>query len=221
MGIFAKFSEARMKDPVDGTAKIVSMTTASADATSSNYSMDCVVSGPGIEPTAVHHTGGMAPTDRWPSPGDEIPIVIDRSNPSHFVVEWKKLPKWQIQSKLDAEALAAQMRAGTAGAAAPAVTVAEAAPTKVSSADVLARGTAGSATVLGTFPTGQPAPDADHTIIGLMLNVMIDGHPPYQVQAMYNTPTAKLDKLAPGALLPVKADPNQLQLVAVDWDAVQ
>jgi hypothetical protein len=220
MGIFAKFSEARMKDPVDGTAKVVSISMASADATSSNYQMDCVVSGPGIEPTAVHHTGGSAPTDRWPSPGDEIPIVIDRENPSHFVIEWKKLPKWQIQSKLDAEALAARMRAGTDGTNPPAVTVAAAAPTTVSSADVLARGIAGSATVLGTFPTGQPAPDADHTIIGLMLNVMIDGHPPYQVQAMYNTPTAKVAKLAPGALLPVKADPNQLMLVAVDWDAL-
>ncbi len=219
MGIFAKFSEARMKDPVDGTAKIVSMTTASADATSSNYSMDRVVSGPGIEPTAVQHTGGMAPTDRWPSPGDEIPIVIDRANPSHFVIEWKKLPKWQIQSKLDAEALAAKMRAGTAGASA-AAPVAAPTPAVVSAADVLARGLAGSATVLGTFPTGQPAPDAYHTIVGLMLNVMIDGHPPYQMQGMYNAPTAKLDKLAPGALLPVKADPNQLQLVAVDWDAV-
>ena len=100
MGIFAKFSEARMKDPVDGTAKVVSISMASADATSSNYQMDCVVSGPGIEPTAVHHTGGSAPTDRWPSPGDEIPIVIDRGNPSHFVIEWKKLPKWQTPSTL-------------------------------------------------------------------------------------------------------------------------
>ncbi len=217
MGIFAKFSEARMKDPVDGTAKVVAIDSPSADATSSNYSMDCVVSGPGIEPTAVHHTGGSAPTDRWPSAGDEIPIVIDRKNPSHFVVEWKKLPRWQDKSKLDAEALAAQMRAGTDGTvAAPVV---EATPPIVSAADVLARGVAGSATVLGTFPTGQPAPDPEHTIIGLMLNVMIDGHPPYQVQAMYNTPTAKVARLAPGALLPVKADPDQLQLVAVDWDA--
>jgi hypothetical protein len=217
---FARFSEARMKDPVDGTAKIVSISMPSADATSNNYQMDAVVSGPGIEPTAVHHTGGSAPVDRWPSPGDEIPIVIDRKNPSHFVIEWKKLPRWQDQSKLAAAALASQMRAGTDGTAAPAVAVAEVTPAKVSSADVLARGIAGSATVLGTFPTGQPAPDADHTIIGLMLNVMIDGHPPYQVQAMYNTPTAKVEKLAPGALLPVKADPNQLQLVAVDWAAV-
>ncbi len=220
MGIFAKFSEARMKDPVDGTAKVVAIDSPSADATSSNYSMDCVVSGPGIEPTAVHHTGGSAPTDRWPSPGDEIPIVIDRKNPSHFVVEWKKLPRWQDKSKLDAQALAAQMRAGTDVTATATSAVAEASPPVVSAADVLARGLAGSATILGTFPTGQPAPDAEHAIIGLMLNVMIDGHPPYQVQAMYNTPTAKVAKLAPGALLPVKADPNQLQLVAVDWAAV-
>ena len=53
-----------------------------------------------------------------------------------------------------------------------------------------------------------------------MLNVMIDGRPPFQVQALYAAPMDKLVKLTPGALLPVKADPNEADIVAVDWDAV-
>jgi hypothetical protein len=82
------------------------------------------------------------------------------------------------------------------------------------------RGTAGSATLLGTFPSDQVAEKPGRTIIGLMLNVMIDGRPPCQVTALYAAPMDKLVKLTPGALLPIKADPNQADIVAVDWDAV-
>jgi hypothetical protein len=163
---------------------------------------------------------GYTKTKWWPSPGDEVPATIDRSNPTHFVIDFESLPTQHNVAMSLAEGIAAQMRGGAGAAPLETTAAPEPAPLKVSNADVLARGTRGNATVLGTFPTDQPAPLPDHTIIGLMLNVMIDGHPPYQVQAMYNAPTAKLGKLAPGALLPVAADPAQLNMVAVDWDAV-
>jgi hypothetical protein len=223
--------------------------------------MDCVVSGPGIEPQAVVHHG-YTKVSKWPSPGDTLPIVIDRKDPKHFTIKWDQLTTGHQQAMERAEAVAAQMRAGqsasgSASAATQAgaideqaiaqaiqqqlgvqgnVTVSHVAnievdapatfvagpdtPATVSAADVLARGTPGSATLLGTFPSDQPAPQADHTMIGLMLTVMIDGNPPYQVQNLYNAPTRKLDKLAPGTLLPVKADPAQLGIVAVDWEAL-
>ena len=97
---------------------------------------------------------------------------------------------------------------------------ADVAPKVVSAADILARGIAGNATLLGTYPSPTAAPSPDKTSIGLMLNVLVDGRPPYQVQALYAPPTAKVAKLAPGTLLPVKVDPNQPELVAVDWDAL-
>jgi hypothetical protein len=89
----------------------------------------------------------------------------------------------------------------------------------VSSADVLARGTAGSATLLGTFPTDVPATKPNHTNIGLMLNVMIDGHAPFQADNLYAVPDEKKARLVVGSLLPVKADLATTGLVAVDWAA--
>ncbi len=198
--------------------RVVGNSMADPDATSENYGIECVVSGPGIETTACVHKG-FTKTKWWPSPGDTVPATIDRSNPSHFVIDFESLPTQHNVAMSRAEAVAAQMR-GEPGAAVETATAAAPAPLKISNADVLARGTRGNATVLGTFPTDQPAPLPDHTIIGLMLNVMIEGHPPYQVQAMYNAPTVKLGKLAPGALLPVAADAAQPNMVAVDWDAV-
>jgi hypothetical protein len=217
MGLLGRLSEKRMEDPVEGTAHVVAISTPDPTATSMNYAMDCVVSGPGIEPQAVSHKGVSAPVSKWPSPGETIPITVDRADPTHFVIKWDAMATGHERGVAAAEALAAQMRAGTAGATSAGTA---AATQTVSAADVLARGTAGSATLLGSFPADAPGADADHTMIGLMLNVMIDGHPPFQVQNIYKAPTAKLGKLAPGALLPVKADLASEPLVAVDWDAL-
>jgi hypothetical protein len=93
---------------------------------------------------------------------------------------------------------------------------------EVSSADILAKGLPGNATVLGTFPSPQQTTKPGCTAVGLMLNVMIDGHAPFQTQNIYAVPAAKMHALTPGALLPVKGDPAQMTMgmVAVDWDAV-
>jgi hypothetical protein len=63
-----------------------------------------------------------------------------------------------------------------------------------------------------------PVTKPGHTGVGLMLNVMVDGHLPFQVQNVYAVPDAKVSKLTPGALLPVRADLTATGMVAVDWD---
>jgi hypothetical protein len=260
VGLFKKLSEKRMKDPVEGTVKVVGITTPDPTATETNYRLDGVVSGPGIEPQAVVKHGMMS-VSKWPQIGDTLPVTVDRSNPEHFVLHLENIATGHQQAAQRAQAIAAQMREGQSGDAPvgtsdgssttttyttdggtveihidglggtqPEVHVggpgvqsddgSEPAPDVVSSADVLARGTAGSATLLGTFPSDQVAEKPGHTIIGLMLNVMIDGRPPYQVTILYAAPTEKLVKLTPGALLPVKVDPDHEDLVAVDWDSV-
>jgi len=247
MGLFSKLSEKRMKDPVEGTVRVVGITTPNPNATQENYRLDGVVSGPGIEPTAIIHKG-FTNVSKWPYVGQELPVTVDRADPTHISIHWDRLSTSHEIAQQQTEALAAQMRGqqpagGAPGAAAPgfgdpsAINLTftsddgstwspgpgGAAPepeAPISSADILARGTAGSATLLGTFPGETPPIAPAHTIIGLMLNVMVDGHPPYQVTALYNTPDEKIPKLTIGALLPVKADPKQPDLVAVDWDAV-
>ncbi|HXA31415.1 MAG TPA: hypothetical protein VNV87_04070 [Acidimicrobiales bacterium] len=259
MGLFKKLSEKRMKDPVEGTVKVVGITTPDPTATQTNYRLDGVISGPGIEPQAVVKHGMMS-VSKWPQIGDTLPVTVDRSHPEHFVLHLENIATGHQQAAQRAQAIAAQMRGGQAGDAPvspsdshstttyttdggtveiridglggtePEVHFggsgleseydAEPAPTVVSSADVLARGTPGSATLLGTFPSDQAAEKPDRTMIGLMLNVMVDGRPPYQVTNLYAAPTDKLVKLTPGALLPVKVDPNHADIVAVDWDSV-
>jgi hypothetical protein len=257
VGLFKKLSEKRMKDPVEGTVKVVGITTPDPTATQTNYRLDGVISGPGIEPQAVVKHGMMS-VSKWPQIGDTLPVTVDRSNPEHFVLHLENIATGHQQAAQRAQAIAAQMRGGQSGDAAvgasdgsstttyttdggsveiridglggtepevhfggPGVeSEGDAAPTVVSSADVLARGTAGSATLLGSFPSDQAAEKPDRTMIGLMLNVMVDGRPPYQVTNLYAAPTEKLVKLTPGALLPVKVDTNQADIVAVDWDSV-
>jgi hypothetical protein len=252
MGLLGKLSEARMKDGVDGTLKVVGISMPDPTATEANYRLNGVVSAPGLEPTAiVHH--GMCSVSKWPYAGQELPVKVDREDPSHVVIEFKKLKKSNDLARDAAQQLAEQMRAGGGGVPAQgadgsyqlttgganisitidrstgAVTTAgmgdsaahvEAAPPVASSADVLARGTAGSATLLGTFPSDAASPKPGTTVIGLMLNVMIDGHPPFQAQNLYAVPEDKVARLAPGTLLPVKADLGGSGLVAVDWAAL-
>jgi hypothetical protein len=259
MGLIGKLSEMRMKDPVEGVLRITGITIPDSTATSANYRLDGVVSADGLMPTAiVHH--GMAPANRWPSPGDELPVTVDRAKPERLVVHWKELPTGQATAQQAAQQLADQMRGGGTAAAAAAsfaapagfgdaskvtvtvngvptnaipadllstvqsalgglVPAAAAEPPTVSNADILARGTAGSATLLGTFPSPVPVTKPGHTGVGLMLNVMIDGRLPFQVQNVYAVPDTKVTKLTPGALLPIKADLTNTNLVAIDWDA--
>jgi hypothetical protein len=260
MGLFKKVSEARMKDGVDGTLKVVGITMPSSEATDCNYRMDAVVSADGLAPTAiVHH--GYCSVSKWPYQGQELAVKVDRANPQHVVIDFGKVAKGRDVARNAAEQLAEQMRSGgssttsvpgvtvdggnvtvapdgsyqisgfgggsininldqlgaMAGGATRSTTEPEPAATVVTSADIIARGTAGSATLLGTFPTDEPSIKPDHTNVGLMLNVMIDGHPPYQVQNLYAVPQDKLTALTPGALLPVKVDLASTELVAVDW----
>jgi hypothetical protein len=58
------------------------------------------------------------------------------------------------------------------------------------------------------------------TGVGLMLNVMVDGRPPYPIQNVYAVPNDKVGKLVPGTTLPVKVDQAMANLVAIDWNAI-
>ncbi|MGD0196959.1 MAG: hypothetical protein ABSC56_03480 [Solirubrobacteraceae bacterium] len=207
----------RMKDPVDGICQVVGINYPDPMATSQNYRMECVVTAPGIDPTATTHRG-MCSTAKWPSPGDELPVTVDRAEPSHFVVHWDQLQTGRQQAMSQAQALAGQMRSGTDSS----VATDQLPPVKdrVSAADVLARGTRGNATLLGTFPAPESAGDSEHTLIGLMLNVLLDGHQPFQAQNYYKAPNTKLAALTPGTLLPVAVALPDQTMVAVDWDAV-
>jgi hypothetical protein len=271
MGLFSKVTEMRMKDPAEGTLRVVGITVPNPEATSCNYRMDGVVQADGLLPTAIVHRGVCA-NNRWPSPGDTLPVTVDRAKPERVVVHWKELPTGAETAQSMAEQLAAQMRGGGvpvarttttnttvtvngqpvnlgAGATAglgslieQAVAAAGAMPAgfpgmqglqrlqnaalgtaaipTVSNEELLRTGTPGSASVLGTFPPPVPVTKEGRTGVGLMLNVSVNGNPPYPTQNVYAVPNDKVGRLTPGATLPVKVNPGMANLVAVDWDAV-
>jgi hypothetical protein len=82
---------------------------------------------------------------------------------------------------------------------------------------VLARGTAARATLLEVIPDGLPAPDADSVMLGLVLDVIVDARPGYQVVNLCRVPRSRAGRLVDGTVLPVKVEPGEPMLV-VDWD---
>lgn len=232
MGLIRKLKEIQMKDPVDGTLQVIGVSMPDPTATSANYRMDAVVTAPGIEPTPiVHH--GMCSVSKWPSPGQTLPVTVDRAKPERLVIKWDQIQTGRKQAQDLAQQVAMQMRTGMApsgfsgdpsalAAAAMAGNIPQQAgpPPVVSAADVLARGTAGVAQVDAVFPTSEPCPKPEHTMVGLVLTVMTPGQQPVMVKNLYAVPNDKLSSAAAGMTLPVKSDLSIPGMVAVDWDAI-
>jgi Short C-terminal domain len=110
------FKAMRMKDPVDGTAQVVSSTQAPDHATSANVKLNVVVQAEGMEATSVEFSC-IAPTKKWPFPGETLPVTFDRADPERIKVRWDDVPDSGDVAKQQADALAAQMNQGGAGGA--------------------------------------------------------------------------------------------------------
>jgi hypothetical protein len=106
-----------MSDPVDGMLQLTSCSAGAYDAAYSNCRMQGVVTAPGLAPTAVEHVC-LAPTRKWPQPGQTIPVLVDRADPTRLEVHWdgmasnRELGRQQAQQ--EAQRLAAQMSAARA-----------------------------------------------------------------------------------------------------------
>jgi hypothetical protein len=81
----------------------------SIGSTSSNYTLDCVVTAPGLEPQAVQHKG-MAPVDKWPRLGVDLPIVVDRRHPSRFIIKWDRIEKDPLEDWIAGRSLSSRVR---------------------------------------------------------------------------------------------------------------
>lgn len=121
MGLRNWMHNHRMDDPVPGTYELTSCSYPSADAAYSNCRMTGVVSAPAVGPVAVEHTC-TAPTRKWPQPGDTLPVVVDRADPTRLRIDWDSLPSIRDRSWQDAREHAqqeAQRLAGTPGGQQP------------------------------------------------------------------------------------------------------
>ena len=114
MGLMDAFKSMRMKDPVDVMAQCVSTTAAPESASHGNAQMNLVVQPPGGEAISIECTS-IAPVKKWPTPGAQLPVTIDRADPTRCKVRWDDVPEWDDIAKQQAASLAAQMNQGGGG----------------------------------------------------------------------------------------------------------
>jgi hypothetical protein len=101
----------RMKEPVDGVAQVVGSTQPPDSATSGNVNLTLVVQAEGVPATTIEHSC-LAPTKKWPYPGETLPVTFDRADPDRLKVRWDDVPDSADVSRQQAEALAAQLNQG-------------------------------------------------------------------------------------------------------------
>jgi len=82
----------RMKDPVRGTANVVTATALDPDASGKEpCAMELIVQGDGLTPTAIAHRDKVSVL-RWPRAGDVLPVTVDRSDPERLEIDWDAVP---------------------------------------------------------------------------------------------------------------------------------
>ncbi len=99
-----------MADPVPGTFRVTAAAMPSRNALYHMTRITGVVSGEGIAPTAVQYSG-LIRTSLWPSPGKQLPVIVDRADPRKFAIQWDQAGTNEASALGQAEALAAAMRA--------------------------------------------------------------------------------------------------------------
>jgi hypothetical protein len=98
-----------MKDPVRGTAQVVSCTSHHGRGVYQSCRMQLVVQAEGVPATAVEHSE-LVHNKRWPMPGMVLPIAIDRADPQQVKVEWDEVETSSDRARRSAESLAAAQR---------------------------------------------------------------------------------------------------------------
>ncbi len=98
----------RMKHPVEGIAQVVGSTQPPDSATSATVNLTLVVQADGVPATTIEHSC-VAPTRKWPYPGETLPVTFDRAEPDRLKVRWDDVPDGADVSRQQAEALAAQL----------------------------------------------------------------------------------------------------------------
>lgn len=99
-----------MADPVPGTMLVTAASMPSRNAVFHMSRITGIVSGEGVAPTAVQYHG-LIRTALWPSPGRQLPVIVDRADPQKFAIQWDQAGTSESSALNQAEALAAAMRA--------------------------------------------------------------------------------------------------------------
>ena len=99
-----------MADPVPGTFLVTAAAMPSRNALFHMTRITGVVSAEGVAPTAVQYSG-LIRTALWPSPGKQLPVIVDRADPRKFAIQWDQAGTAEASALGQAQALAAAMQA--------------------------------------------------------------------------------------------------------------
>lgn len=241
MGLFDRFRGPT--DPVEATFRLVACSSGSGGAMFENCTMDGVVTAPGIAPTAVHHVSLLTPTAKWPQPGQDLPVTIERGNPSRLRIRWEAVPTTAETARRLAQQQAQQaadsMRAGTTTTSAPApesvVLGAPGRPVPGSpggglSPEESAQVSIGNAAALGLQPMSgrviaahqvdvpEGLPHAPGGTWDLTLDVAPPSGTGYTtvIRISFSSAARRAEIGALGRVLPIAADPMRPDRVAID-----
>jgi hypothetical protein len=90
MGIFDLFMG--IQEPVEGEYRITSATRPPTSSSVAGCDMIGEVSGPGVPARTIEHNSPFTSVDKWPRPGDVLPVLFDRDNPVFLKIQWKQVP---------------------------------------------------------------------------------------------------------------------------------
>ena len=110
MGLFGR-SRSSVRDGVRGTGEVVVATAYNRESAAALQmcSIDLVVEAPGIPATAAKVTG-LVKADRWPTAGQVLPVLIERTDPQTVEVLWDESPDAATAASQLAEKRAAERR---------------------------------------------------------------------------------------------------------------
>ncbi|WP_292024746.1 MULTISPECIES: hypothetical protein [unclassified Brevundimonas] len=107
--IWRKLGPVKLNDPVRGELLVVAVSQPpEAGVASSNYDLDGVLSGAGVDAMAVHGVG-FARASKWPSPGQTLPVVFERADPARFNILWREIETGATAGRKAASMMADRM----------------------------------------------------------------------------------------------------------------
>ena len=87
MGLFQAMRDYRDMDRGNGTVTVIRVSEPDRTRVAQRYRLEGMLQGPNVQPCGVVHKG-MAPTAKWPKPGDVLPVTVLRRWPVKVRVEW-------------------------------------------------------------------------------------------------------------------------------------
>ena len=139
------------------------------------------------------------------SSGRPLPVKVDPANPQRVIIEWEtagSLGATMGGTPMAGQTIVAQQPQGD--------------PADVKKR-LLETGVSGTAKVISSAPTGQSDSEG-RPVYSMVLEIHVDGRPPMQGPAVVGVPHERAEQLEPGDSVPIKADPSNPALMAVDWE---